>query len=90
MTLNYLMIKKDYNVTNKEYILQIAKKWRKKVPIKCLNFFMFYIDWSTFIKCINTKLRKVLDNFSYLVNSFLLFFILPKTCSILILFLYVL
>ena len=84
------MIKKDYNVTNKEYILQIAQKWRKKVPIKCLNFLCFYIDWSTFIKCINTKLRKVLDNFSYLVNSFLLFFILPKTCSILILFLYVL
>ncbi len=30
-TLNYLTIKKDYNVINKEYILQIAQKWRKNV-----------------------------------------------------------
>jgi len=48
------------------------------------------VDWSIFIKCINTKFRKVSDNFLYLVNSFLLFFKLPKECSILILFLYVL
>jgi len=44
------MIKKDYNVTNKEYILQIAQKWRKGSH-KMLKFFLcFYMDWRIFIK----------------------------------------
>jgi len=52
------MIKKDYNVTNKEYILQIAKKWRKKVPIKCLNFFMFLHRLEYFYKMYKYEIKK--------------------------------